>query len=167
MPEKADEVDEIIAAWQRELPSFDPSPMHIWSRITRLAQLLDKQRAQAYQQSGLQVWEFDVLAALRRAGSPYCLTAGQLVEATHVTSGTMTNRIDRLSSRRLVTRTSRSDDKRGVLVNLTPAGASSVDKAIAALSRVEKELVKVLTLKEEKNLSDYLRRLLLAQEEWS
>ena len=91
-----DEVDEVMAAWHRERPDLATSPMAVWSRIHRLAALLDAARKRCFAEHGLDNWEFDVLAALRRAGEPYQLSPGQLLHQTHVTSGTMTNRVARL-----------------------------------------------------------------------
>lgn len=119
-----DEVDQLVAAWRRERPDLDTEPMQVCSRISRLAQLLDAARARAYSAQVLQVWEFDVLAVLRRAGEPYRLTPGQLINQTHVTSGTMTNRVVRLAERGLVTRTANPADGRGVLVQLTRKAAA-------------------------------------------
>ena len=96
--------------------------MEVLSRISRLAQHLDRRRAGAFSAHGLESWEFDVLAALRRSGPPYRLTPGQLVRETGVTSGTMTNRVDRLAARGLVSREEHPADGRGVLVRLTDRG---------------------------------------------
>src|SRR5882757_5037296 len=100
----ADEVDEIVEAWRRERADLDVEPLQILSRVSRLADVLNERRASAFVEHGLQAHEFDVLAALRRAGEPFELTAGELCTLTHVTSGTMTSRLDRLSARRFVTR---------------------------------------------------------------
>src|SRR3712207_149681 len=127
LPGMADEVDVIAAAWLTERPDLDVAPLHILSRISRLAQLLDSRRAQAFAAHGLASHEFDVLAALRRSGQPYELTPGQLIEATHVTSGTMTNRLDRLAERNLVTRRAHPEDGRQLLVGLTSLGKRAVD----------------------------------------
>jgi DNA-binding MarR family transcriptional regulator len=97
-----DEVDTIVAAWRRERPDLDVAPMEILSRISRLARHLDRLRGNAFSVHGLESWEFDVLAALRRSGPPYRLSPGQLLRETLVTSGTMTNRVDRLVERGLV-----------------------------------------------------------------
>lgn len=152
----------IVAAWERERPDLDAAPMHVWSRVARLAQLLDQARATAYAQQGLQVWEFDVLAALRRAGQPYRLTPGQLVAQTHVTSGTMTNRVDRLVERALVSRQANPGDGRGVLVELSADGKRLVDAAVARLTKAENELM-TLSEPERGQLVGLLRKLLLAQ----
>ena len=94
-----DEVDRIVAAWERERPDVDVSPMQVLSRVSRLARHLDHARKTAFATHDLEPWEFDVLSALRRAGHPYELSPGRLVAETLVTSGTMTNRIDRLEAR--------------------------------------------------------------------
>ena len=91
-----DEVDRVVGAWRRERPDLDVSPMEVLSRVTRLARQLDRHRAAAFSAHGLEGWEFDVLAALRRAGAPYQLSPKALLQQTLVSSGTMTNRIDRL-----------------------------------------------------------------------
>src|SRR5215831_14639560 len=91
-----DEVDDLVAAWQAERPDLDVRPMQVLSRISRLAKHLDRERRAAFAAHDLETWEFDVLSALRRQGAPYELSPGALLRATLVTSGTMTNRIDRL-----------------------------------------------------------------------
>ena len=128
-----DEVDAIVEAWRRERPDLDVAPMEVLSRISRLARHLDRVRASAFSAHDLEHWEFDVLAALRRAGSPYRLSPGQLLQETLVTSGTMTNRVDRLADRGFVTRHDHPEDRRGVLVQLTDTGKGVVDAALAEL----------------------------------
>lgn len=136
-----DEVDAIAAAWHRERPDLDVAPMQALSRLTRLARRLDTVRAEAFAQAGLQGWEFDVLAVLRRAGAPYAVSAGRLTAETLVTSGTMTNRVDRLAARGLVTREPDPADRRGVLVSLTDAGRDAVDGAMTALLARQRQLL--------------------------
>ena len=157
-----DEVDEVMAAWHRERPDLATSPMGVWSRIHRLAALLDAERKRRFAEHGLEIWEFDVLAALRRAGGPYRLSPGQLLQQTHVTSGTMTNRVDRLRARGLVTRRSDPSDGRAALVELTAAGRRAVDEALGALVELEESLLAGWDLHERDNLAAMLRRLLLA-----
>ncbi len=101
------------------------------SRVSRLARHLDRARRAAFAAHGLETWEFDVLSALRRQGAPYQLSPGALLRATLVTSGTMTNRIDRLAEAGLVSRSRDPQDKRGVLVQLTAAGLRTVDAAMS------------------------------------
>lgn len=136
-----DEVDRIVAAWRRERPDVDVSPMHVLSRISRVAHHVDQARKASFSAHDIEPWEFDVLSALRRSGDPYELSPGRLVAETLVTSGTMTNRIDRLAARGLVERHPDPDDRRGVLVRLTDAGRSRVDAAVAELLDREAELL--------------------------
>src|ERR1700730_5644723 len=105
--EERDEVDDLVAAWREQRPDLDVAALQGLSRGSRLARHLDIARRGAFAAHGLESWEFDVLSALRRAGPPFQLTPGALLRATLVTSGTMTNRIDRLPPARPGT-TSRS-----------------------------------------------------------
>ena len=156
-----DEVDRLVAAWRRERPDMDVSPMHVLSRVSRLAHHLDRARKQAFASHHLEAWEFDVLSALRRSGKPYQLSPGQLVHETLVTSGTMTNRVDRLVTRGLVERSPDPEDRRGVQVRLSTAGRKAVDGAIEALLTDEKQLLSSLTKAEAATLADALRKLSL------
>ena len=106
-------MDLLADAWRRERPDLDVGPVEVLSRVSRLARHLDLRRREAFRGSGIETWEFDVLAALRRAGAPYQLSPGRLLRETLVTSGTMTNRIDRLAERGLVERHPDPDDRRG------------------------------------------------------
>jgi DNA-binding MarR family transcriptional regulator len=155
-----DEVDELIDAWARERADLDLAPVAVFSRISRLARRLDKVRSDAFTAYDIETWEFDVLAALRRAGSPYELSPGRLLRQTLVTSGTMTNRVDRLAARGLVERHPDPDDRRGVLVRLTSEGKEAVDGAFTALLEAEQDLLADLPAPAQKDLADLLRRLL-------
>lgn len=158
-----DEVDQLLAAWRRERPDLVVEPLGLWSRIKRLDQYLDMARRSAYAEHGLEIWEFDVLAALRRSGEPYQLTPGQLLRETHVTSGTMTNRVDRLVERGFVVRASHPADGRGVLVTLTEPGKQRVDAAMDSLLTTEQSLLHGLSEDRVERIADDLRVLLLAQ----
>ena len=154
-----DEVDRIVAAWRHERADLDVEPLEVLSRVSRLARHLDRARAAAFSEHGLESWEFDVLAALRRAGSPYELSPGQLVTQTLVTSGTMTNRVDRLTRRGFVERLPDPRDRRGVIVRLTPEGRRTVDDAFAGLLERERDLLSGLTDGERSELAGLLRRV--------
>ncbi len=156
-----DDVDHVIAAWHRERPDLDLSPLAVLSRVSRLARRLDRARDVAFARHELAVWEFDVLVALRRVGAPYRLTPGQLLGETLVTSGTMTNRIDRLEQRGLVVREPVADDRRGTWVALTDDGRQRVDGAFGDLLAEERELLAALSADEQADLSRGLRELLL------
>ena len=156
----ADEVDRLVEAWQRERPDLDVDPMRVLSRVTRLARHLDLARRQAFAAHGLETWEFDVLSALRRSGTPYELSPGRLIRETMVTSGTMTNRVDRLAGRGFVERYPDPADRRGVIVRLTPEGKAAVDGAFAALLEAERELLADLPARDQQRLAGLLRTLL-------
>lgn len=154
-----DEVDRICAAWRRERPDLDVAPLQVLSRVTRLARHLDLARRQAFAQHELETWEFDVLTALRRAGEPYALSPGQLAAETLVTSGTMTNRIDRLEERSLVQRAPDPTDRRGVRVVLTESGRTVVDDALSDLLEREQAVLAGLPDAERDALARLLREL--------
>lgn len=158
-PSIQDEVDRIVGAWGRERPDLDPRPLHVFSRISRLARHLDLARRRAFARHELEVWEFDVLSALRRAGEPYELTPGRLLTETLVSSGTMTHRIDRMVSHGLVVRAAEATDRRVVLVRLTAHGKQRVDAAMADLLGSEQALLGELEDAEVSQLSELLRRL--------
>ncbi|WIB27129.1 MarR family transcriptional regulator [Curtobacterium sp. MCSS17_015] len=156
-----DEVDRIVAAWGRERPDLDFAPLDVLSRVDRLARHLDRARRQAFEAGGMEPWEFDVLSALRRAGEPYELSPKVLLQQTLVTSGTMTNRVDRLAARGLVARRTDPRDGRGILVSLTVAGRAAVDAAIADLLRAERAILAGVSDDEQGQLAGLLRRLIL------
>ena len=156
-----DDVDRVIAAWHRERPDLDLTPLAVLSRVSRLARRLDLARERAFAAHELAVWEFDVLVALRRTGPPYRLTPGQLLAETLVTSGTMTNRIDRLEQRGLVAREPVPDDRRGTWVALTVEGRRRVDAAFADLLAEERALLAGLDAGARGDLAASLRHLLL------
>lgn len=156
-----DEVDRLVAAWKQERPDLDVTPLEVLSRVSRLSRHLERERRAAFASHDMESWEFDVLTALRRAGEPYELSPGALLRATLVTSGTMTNRIDRLAAAGLVTRRPDPEDRRGVLVRLTPAGMQRVDAAFADLIRRERELLAGLGPQEQQTLAGLLRTLLI------
>ncbi len=155
-----DEVDDLVTAWQAERPGFDVQPMQVLSRVARLARHLDRARRSAFAAHGLEPWEFDVLAALRRQGPPYELSPGALLRTTLVTSGTMTNRVDRLEEAGLVRRRPDPQDKRGVLVTLTAAGQAQVDAALASLLEAERALLAPLPEASRQALAGLLRTIL-------
>ncbi|MCU1413886.1 MAG: MarR family transcriptional regulator [Microbacteriaceae bacterium] len=157
----SDEVDRIVEAWQRERPDLDFEPLQVLSRVDRLSKHLDRARRAAFTASGLESWEFDVLSALRRAGAPYELSPKSLLQQTLVSSGTMTNRIDRLVERQLVERRADPGDGRGILVTMTPAGQARVDSAIATLLVSEADLLEALTPVEQERVAGLLRKLSL------
>jgi DNA-binding MarR family transcriptional regulator len=155
-----DEVERLVAAWRRERPDLDVEPLTVLSRVSRLARHLDRARRAAFAGHGLETFEFDVLAALRRAGPPYELSPGQLLVQTLVASGTMTNRLDRLERRGLVRRRPNPNDGRAVRVRLTARGRTRVDAAIGDLLDRERALLGQLDQQQWETLAGLLRTVL-------
>lgn len=155
-----DEVDRIMASWALELPELDASPLASLSRLSRLSRHLDRARSDAFAAAELEPWEFDVLAALRRLGPPYEASPGELIHETLSTSGTMTNRINRLESRGLVVRLPNAQDRRGVLVRLTEDGRTRVSAAMTDLLHFERGVLAAITPQQRDDLAELLRALL-------
>ena len=156
-----DEVDRIVDAWLRERPDLDFTPLQVFSRVARLSRHLDRARRTAFSRSELDSWEFDVLSALRRAGAPFELSPKLLLQQTLVSSGTMTNRIDRLGERGLVTRRTDPNDGRGIFVGMTAGGLTRVDAAITRLVDAEAALLASLPSADQERLAALLRKLSL------
>lgn len=155
-----DEVDEIVAAWGAVRPDLDMAPIQVLSRVRRLSAQLDEQRQRAFAAHGLGAHEFDVLAALRRSAGGAELTPGQLLDATHVTSGTMSNRLARLARRGLITRRPDLHDGRQQLIGLTAAGKQHVDAALESLLDYERRLINGMPYEQRQGLVRSLRQLL-------
>ncbi len=155
-----DEVDAILDDWRRERPELDVSPLAVMSRLSRLGRRLECERRSAFAAQHLESWGFDVLAALRRSGPPYELPPRELLRQNLVSSGAMTNRIDRLEEAGLVARRPDPADRRSVLVRLSPAGRQRVDACVSALADRERDLLDALTGPERDALAGLLRKLL-------
>ncbi|MBN9889217.1 MarR family winged helix-turn-helix transcriptional regulator [Salipiger abyssi] len=125
-----DQVDKIKAQWNRERPDLDVGPMGTIGRLGRLARHLAQAHAECFATHGLSPAGFDVLATLRRAGPPHALTVKDLLATTMVTSGTMTNRLDRLEAAGQVRRVPNPEDGRGFVVQLTERGRADIDAAV-------------------------------------
>jgi DNA-binding MarR family transcriptional regulator len=159
-----DSVDLIAAQWRRERPDLDPSPMEVIGRVSRLAALLQPELGRVFARFGINGGDFDVLATLRRAGSPFRLTPGELARSTMVTSGGMTKRLDRLEASGLVRREPDPDDRRGALISLTDEGRALVDRAVEEHLANEERLLAGLPPARRGQLASLLRDLVLAVE---
>lgn len=155
-----DAVDMVLAQWQRERPDVDASPMGVVGRVSRLSRLLDLRLKEFFAAHGLERWEFDVLATLRRSGPPYELTAGALNRAAMITSGAITNRIDRMAERGLVERVPGREDRRSVRVRLTERGRQTVEELVGPHTENEARLLAALSQGERDQLAGLLRALL-------
>ncbi|AZO46330.1 MarR family transcriptional regulator [Mesorhizobium sp. M7D.F.Ca.US.005.01.1.1] len=150
-----------IEQWRRERPDLDVSPMAVLGRLNEASSLIAREHlAPLFARYGLQSGEFDVLATLRRAGSPYALTPTALYEATMVTSGAMTNRLDRLETSGLILRGPHPNDRRGIVVRLTEKGLALIDEAVAAHVANEHEVLAGLTHAEQETISRLLEKLI-------
>ena len=161
----ADPVDAILAQWQRERPDLDVSPMGIIGRMGRLTKHLERSILETVSDFGLNGGEFDVLATLRRSGGLYRLSPTELFNALMVSSGTMTNRIDRLEQADLVKRMNDPSDRRGTLIQLTSKGFNTIEKAVEAHVANGHRLLIVLDEAEREVLAQLLSKLLISFEE--
>jgi DNA-binding MarR family transcriptional regulator len=158
-----DQVDEILAQWARERPELDTSPMGVIGRISRIAPLLVQGQARVFQQFGLDFASFDVLATLRRSGTPYELTPGALAHSMIVTPSAVTQRLARLEDLELVVRRHDNPDRRKVTVALTPRGRTLIDDALPAHLDNEHRMLAVFSQAELEIFASLLRRLQIAQ----
>ncbi len=156
----ADQVDRIREQWAAQRPDLDVSPMGVIGRLQRLSRLVDAELRRTFAAHDLDMASFDVLATLRRSEPPHRLTPAELMRASMVTSGAITQRLDRLEARALVTRTPNDSDGRGVYVTLTEAGRALIDKALPDHLATENRLLSSLTASRRDALADELRVLL-------
>lgn len=157
-----DHVDEVIAQWSEQRPDVNVAGMAIIARISRLEKLIRPQLSAVFATHHLESWEFDVMATLLRNGPPHQLTPGQLLDSMMITSGSMTNRIDRLEERGFVKRIAHPTDGRQVLVALTKQGIRKVDAALVEHAANEAAIVSVLSTTQQAQLAELLRLLNLA-----
>jgi DNA-binding MarR family transcriptional regulator len=135
--------------------------MAVLGRLNEAASLIARERlAPLFARFGLQPGEFDVLATLRRSGPPFALTPTALYEATMVTSGAMTNRLDRLEKAGLIARIPHPQDRRGLLVELTESGRGLIDRAVEAHVENEHAILSGLTEQECEKLAGLLKKLI-------
>ncbi|MBO9655699.1 MarR family transcriptional regulator [Agrobacterium sp. SOY23] len=158
--EPMDHVDHILAQWRSERPDLDVAPMGLLGRLHRLSTHLGREVEAVLLKHGLSSSAFDVLATLRRAGSPYRLSPGDLLAMTMVSSGTMTNRIDQLEKAGLVERIHNPQDRRSVLISLTEQGFAIVEEAVGAHVENQHRLVAHLSEEERVALNGLLKRFL-------
>ncbi|MFG1678385.1 MarR family winged helix-turn-helix transcriptional regulator [Micromonospora sp. NPDC049282] len=160
----ADEVDVIVEQWRRERAGMRLEPMAVFGRIYRLARLVGDRQEKVYAGWGIGRGEFDVLAALRRAGPPYTLAPKALTAALMLTSGGMTGRLDRLERAGLVRRAPDPADRRALRVSLTDAGRRVVEESAEAGLEVQRRILDTLPPADRDRLADLLRALLAAAE---
>ena len=157
----SDVVDRIVGQWRAERPDLDVSPMEVIGRVSRLSRLIDRRLGENFAAHGIESWMYDVLATLRRCGEPYELSPGDLMRQTMVTTGAITNRIDRLVERGLVERRHSETDRRRVIVRLTPDGLRLVDQVAPGHYELERDLLAGLSAPARRRLAASLRTVLL------
>jgi DNA-binding MarR family transcriptional regulator len=162
---KKDAVDDILEQWSEERPELDTASLGVVIRVMSLYRAFVRQATGALEPLGLELFEYDVLSALRRQGKPYALPATRLAGATGLSSGAMTNRVDRLEERGFVRRRRDRKDRRGVVVFLTASGRRAIDKAIQLRLDAADESLRSINSKERKELAALLRKVRLAGEE--
>jgi DNA-binding MarR family transcriptional regulator len=158
--QKKDLVDGIVAQWKALRPDIDSSPIAVIGRVSRLSRLIDRRLSENFARFDLEDWMYDVLATLRRSGEPYELHAGDLMRQSMVTTGAITNRIDRLEQRGLVERAA-STDRRKVVVRLTKQGIEKVDTVVAAHMATEETILGSLSQRQRNELAGLLRTVLI------
>jgi DNA-binding MarR family transcriptional regulator len=160
MPDyRDDEVDSLIDRWAEILPDVDLEALDVMSRLRRAARGLADLRAEVFARSGLSIWEFDVLAALRREPAPHVLRPGALAQRTMVSSATISHRLNRLVDRGLIVRESQADDGRAVRVRLLPDGAALAESGMRDLVAAEEAALAGLTDASRRGLVSGLRHL--------
>lgn len=158
-PDHLDHVDRVVAQWAAERPDVDASPIRVIGRLSRLTRTVERRLQDVFDRHGIEAWEYDVLAALRRSGAPFELTAGDLLTALMITSGAVTNRIDRMEARGLVRRIRDEVDRRVVRVRLTDAGYDLVERALPDHLDNERAILEPLTEADVRRLERLLRGL--------
>jgi DNA-binding MarR family transcriptional regulator len=156
-----DRIDRLLEQWSEERPELDCSGLDVVARVQDVAKMLRRTEDEALDALDIRMWEYDVLSALRRQGAPYQMPATLLARESLLSSGAMTNRIDRLQERGLVERGPDPDDRRGVLVTLTAAGRQLVDRAIEARLGVANRQLASLSNQEREAISVGLRKIRL------
>jgi DNA-binding MarR family transcriptional regulator len=159
---KPDRAETALEQWRKERPDLvDPFPMAVLGRLNEASLVISRDRlAPLFARFGLQMGEFDVLATLRRSGAPYQLTPTALYEAAMISSGGMTNRLDRLEKVGLIERRAHPTDRRGSLVALTPKGMALMERAIEEHLENERAIVSALSASEQAQLYALLAKLL-------
>ncbi|RQW64439.1 MarR family winged helix-turn-helix transcriptional regulator [Vibrio viridaestus] len=155
-----DSIDKIIDQWATEKPELDTEPMSILGRMMRLFKYLEAEVANTHKAFGLKLGEFDVLATLRRSGSPFTLTPSEMMNSVMLTSGAMTNRLDRLEDKELIQRQHSESDRRSVSISLTPKGLDLIEKALLAHVETQHRLTRSLNKEQKETINSLFKQWL-------
>ncbi|MEZ8697997.1 MarR family winged helix-turn-helix transcriptional regulator [Vibrio lentus] len=159
-----DAIDRVVEQWAKEKPDLETEPMAMMGRIMRIAKYMETQVAELHKKYDMKLGEFDVLATLRRSGKPYRLTPSELIGSMMLTSGAMTNRLDKLEAKGLISREHSKEDRRSVSVQLTKDGLILIDQMMTEHVEMQKKLVKSLSASQKKNTNQLLKTWLSAYE---
>lgn len=160
-----DLVDLVLSQWGQECPNLDTSPMSVLSRVFRLNAFAARDVNRAFKRYNLHQGEFDVLATLYRTGAPHAMNPQKLVDALLLTSGAMTNRLDRLEQAGLLARTPNPEDRRGVIVALTAEGLRVIKLVLKDYLRELDTLLAPLTAAERRQMAGLLKKLLIPHDQ--
>ncbi|EDL70237.1 MarR family winged helix-turn-helix transcriptional regulator [Vibrio campbellii] len=155
-----DAIDRVVSQWAKEKPELDTEPMAIMGRLMRIAKHMENHVAELHKRYDLKMGEFDVLATLRRSGKPYRLTPSELISSMMLTSGAMTNRLDKLEKKGLIAREHSKEDRRSVTVELTTKGFELIDSLIEQHLQAQHELMGSLSSAEKGQVNQALKLLL-------
>ncbi|MCX2789511.1 MULTISPECIES: MarR family winged helix-turn-helix transcriptional regulator [Vibrio] len=155
-----DAIDRVVSQWAKEKPELDTEPMAIMGRLMRIAKHMENHVAELHKRYDLKMGEFDVLATLRRSGQPYRLTPSELISSMMLTSGAMTNRLDKLEKKGLIAREHSKEDRRSVTVELTAKGFELIDSLIEQHLQAQHELMGSLSNAEKGQVNQALKLLL-------
>ncbi|MGF1851821.1 MarR family winged helix-turn-helix transcriptional regulator [Vibrio gigantis] len=159
-----DAIDRVVEQWAKEKPELETEPMAMMGRIMRIAKYMETQVAELHKKYDMKLGEFDVLATLRRSGKPYRLTPSELIGSMMLTSGAMTNRLDKLEAKGLISREHSKEDRRSVSVQLTKDGLILIDQMMIEHVEMQKKLVKSMSASQKKNTNQLLKTWLSAYE---
>ena len=159
-----DAIDRVVEQWAKEKPELETEPMAMMGRIMRIAKYMETQVAELHKKYDMKLGEFDVLATLRRSGKPYRLTPSELIGSMMLTSGAMTNRLDKLEAKGLISREHSKEDRRSVSVQLTKDGLILIDQMMTEHVEMQKKLVKSVSASQKKNTNQLLKSWLSAYE---
>ncbi|MBU2708368.1 MarR family transcriptional regulator [Zooshikella marina] len=158
---QADDIDRLVIQWQQQGISEDLLPMAIYGRLARIYKQLERVIQQCHAACGLKPGEFDVLASLRRSGEPFSLSPTQLYQSMLLSSGAMTNRLDKLEEKGLIKRSHCSDDRRSVQVKLTNEGKALIDEAFQSHLSLQHDFIAGLSKSDQKSLNTLLKHWLV------
>lgn len=159
-----DKVDLLAEQWKKEIPKLNVRPMSILGRLERICKFTERRLRKNFSKFNVNIGEFDVLSALRRSGGEFKLKPTDLYNFLMITSGAMTNRIDTLEEKGLVTRVNDTEDRRTVYVKLTEKGLELINEAIFHHVNIQEKILEVLTEEEQDTLNFILRKLALSME---